>query len=107
MSIGIDESSISFVVACLGPILTLLVYQWKHYRDTDAVLNKMGVLLYDREMIQKLIVHLAAEDPIQAGEERRKLEKRIAEIEEVLRLLASKDNLEKLIAQRASLLGKS
>ncbi len=66
---------------------------------------QMGLLLYDRSVLEKLILHLAMDDPKLAAKERAMLEKRIIKIEGVLKLLVSKGRLERVLEDEVKTLG--
>jgi hypothetical protein len=103
---GSEIDAIPTILAFLGPLVTLLVYQWKNNRDTRKILDKMGVLLYDHDVLKRLYVHLTLDDPVSAASERNELRSRIEKMENFLRLLCSKRHIEDLIAEEAHKLGE-
>ena len=103
----IDSQTISIVLACLGPLLTLLVYQWTSGRKTRKVLDQMSVLLYDHDVLKKLFIHITMDNPVAAAEERSRLEKRIEKLETVFRLLCSRNRIEESIIKEIRALGES
>ena len=98
---------IPIILACTGPLVTLLVYQWKVMSETRKTLNAMGALIYDHTILKKLFLHLVMDDPQASAKERRMLEKRINRIEDIIELLASKNHLEKLIDAKISSINNS
>ena len=93
---------IPIILACISPLVTLLIYQWKVMSETRKTLNAMGLLIYDRTVLKKLFLHLVMDDPQASAKERRMLEKRISRIEDIIKLLASKNRLQKLIDAKIS-----
>ena len=105
MSSEID--TIPTILALLGPLVTLLVYQWKNSRDTRKRLDQMGVLLYNHDVLRRLFIHLTLDDPESAANERNELKCRIEKVENLLKLLCSKRRIEDLISEEARRLGES
>ncbi len=102
-----DSQTIAIVFAVLGPPMTLLVYQWKVISETKRTLNTIELLVHDRAIFKKLLMHLTTDDPQISAKERRTLEKRIERIEDIMQLLASKKNINKLIDAKISAFKKS
>lgn len=94
------EEIVPIILATVGPLLTLLSVQWKNNRDTNRILNQIGLILYDRDCVKKLYLHLAADDPLLAASERRMLEKRIEGLESIITLIGSKGRLEEAIQRK-------
>lgn len=103
---NMDPQTIPIILTCIGPLITLLIYQWKVNADTKKTLDGISLLLYDRTILHKLIAHLAMDDPQASAKERRMLEKRIGKIEGILHLLASKSELERIIDEDISSIRK-
>jgi hypothetical protein len=108
---------VSTILACVGPLLTLLVYQWKvigdqrrsHEKEMSEInktLDTVGTLIYDRDVMKKLIVHLAMDDPGATAEAIRELNKRTAKLEDIMVLLRSKKHLQQLIDGKINTLVK-
>lgn len=103
-----DSETVSILLACVGPLVTILVYQWKemgderqtHDREMDEInktLNVVGTLIYDRDIMKKLMMHLAMEDPGATVEAIRELEKRTTKLEDILTMIGSKNRLQRVI----------
>jgi hypothetical protein len=116
-----DIEAISLLLSVLGPLIAIQVHQWKLNSDQrkeivekqkqideiDKTVQIVATLIYDRETARKLMVHLAMENPGEVSKVIRDIEKRLNKIEDILQLMASKRNLEKIIDGKIRTIGDS
>jgi hypothetical protein len=95
---------VSFLGIIVSILLNVIAYQWNKTREQGKTLRALGLLIQEPGVIEKIYLHMKMDDPVAAAEERLELEKRVAQLEDIIKLMVVKRDkartLQRLIEDR-------